>query len=202
MAYYSIFPETDTTLYSFPDRTDMNTGHDEILELVKERGTGDSRYYPSRILIKFKNEEITNTISNIIGHSNFNTITTCNLELFSTEHKNLASVLNIDAFPVAKTWDEGTGRYSNKPTSSNGASWLYRDNSTIRTLWVTGSTVAGSTFASSSITLNEIPSGSQTQLTINNIDYIAVLSSSLFNNSSDELYFNIGDNFSKLFYIK
>ena len=34
MAYYSIFPEKDTTLYSHPDRKDLNTGGDEILELV------------------------------------------------------------------------------------------------------------------------------------------------------------------------
>ena len=72
MAYYSIFPEIDTTLYSHPDRTFMNTGGDEILELVKERGTTNQRHYPSRILIKFKNEEIKSTISDTIGSSKFN----------------------------------------------------------------------------------------------------------------------------------
>ena len=57
MAYYSIFPEKDTTLYSHPNRIGLNTGHDEILEIVKERGTSDVRYYPSRIVIKFKTSE-------------------------------------------------------------------------------------------------------------------------------------------------
>ena len=33
MAYYFLYPEIDTTLYSHPDRTTANTGHDEILEL-------------------------------------------------------------------------------------------------------------------------------------------------------------------------
>ena len=37
MAYYSIFPEEDTTLYSHPDRSEMNTGGDEILELARAR---------------------------------------------------------------------------------------------------------------------------------------------------------------------
>ena len=62
MAYYFIFPELDATIYSHPDRTKMNTGGDEILEIVKEKGSSDQRYYPSRILIKFKNEEITDLI--------------------------------------------------------------------------------------------------------------------------------------------
>ena len=57
MAYYFLFPEKDATIYSHPDRTNMNTGHDEIIEVVKEKGSSDTRYYPSRILIKFKNEE-------------------------------------------------------------------------------------------------------------------------------------------------
>ena len=38
MAYYFIFPEKDATIYSHPDRTKLNTGHDEILEIVKEKG--------------------------------------------------------------------------------------------------------------------------------------------------------------------
>ena len=55
MAHYFIFPEADTTLYSHPDRSTMNAGHDEILELVEEKATTGNTYYPSRILIKFKN---------------------------------------------------------------------------------------------------------------------------------------------------
>ena len=36
MAYYFLFPENDTTIYSHPNRDEMNTGNDEILELPKE----------------------------------------------------------------------------------------------------------------------------------------------------------------------
>ena len=53
MAYYFLFPEKDSTLYSHPDRETLNTGHDEILEIVKEKGSSDQKYYPSRILMKF-----------------------------------------------------------------------------------------------------------------------------------------------------
>ena len=62
MAYYSIFPEKDSTIYSNPDRTTLNTGNDEILELVKEKGDNNGIYYPSRILIQFKTSEINDII--------------------------------------------------------------------------------------------------------------------------------------------
>ena len=48
MAYYFLFPENDATIYSHPDRSEMNTGKDEILEIVKERGSNDQKFYPSR----------------------------------------------------------------------------------------------------------------------------------------------------------
>ena len=90
MAYYFLFPENDATLYSHPDRLDMNTGGDEILELVKERGTTDQYYYPSRIVIKFKEEEIASVVSTTIGHSDFES-TKVNLQLTSVQAKNLTS---------------------------------------------------------------------------------------------------------------
>jgi len=195
MAYYFIFPELDATIYSHPDRTKMNTGGDEILEIVKEKGSSDQRYYPSRVLIKFKNEEIKDTISNKIGSSVFNNGTSeVALQLLSSEHKNLTDVLNLEVFAVSQSWNEGTGRYSNLPTSSNGVSWVFRDNDIAKTQWTTGSIVTtGLTFGSSSININELPTGSQVELTINGIDFIPVLSSSLFDNSSFENYVNIGN---------
>ena len=146
MAYYFIFPEKDSTIYSHPDRTKMNTGGDEILEIVKEKGSSDSRYYPSRVLIQFKSAEIESTISDKIGSSIFNNGTTeVALQLLSSEHKNLASNLNLEVFAVSQSWDEGTGRFSNLPTSSNGSSWVYRDNDTDKTEWTTSSFGVGST---------------------------------------------------------
>ena len=140
MAYYFLFPEKDTTIYSHPDRSKMNAGHDEILEVVKERGSTDQKFYPSRILIKFKNEEITDLISETIGHSTFNNSTSkVNLELFNANSKNLNATLNLNVFAISQSWDEGTGRYSNLPTSSDGVSWVYRDDSTNKTQWRTSS---------------------------------------------------------------
>ena len=140
MAYYFIFPEKDATIYSHPDRTQLNTGHDEILEIVKEKGSSDPRYYPSRVLIKFKNEDIKDVIANKIGSTTFNSgISQVTLQLLSTEHKNLSSTLNLEVFAVSQSWDEGTGRFSNLPTSSNGCSWIFRDNDITGTKWSTSS---------------------------------------------------------------
>jgi len=146
MAYYFIFPEKDATIYSHPDRTKLNTGHDEILEIVKEKGSSDSRYYPSRALIKFKNEEIKSTISDKIGSSIFNNGTSkVALQLLSSEHKNLESTLNLEVFAISQSWNEGTGRFSNLPISSNGCSWIYRDNDIAKTQWLTASFAVAST---------------------------------------------------------
>ena len=141
MAYYFLFPEKDTTIYSHPDRKKMNTGTDEILELVKERGSTDNILYPSRFLVKFKNEDISDVIKKTITHDKWNASTPgkAHLQLTSAEPTNLLSTLNVNAYPLAESWDEGTGRYSNLPTSSNGASWVYKDNTTSATNWFSGS---------------------------------------------------------------
>ncbi len=145
MAYYFLFPETDTTIYSHPDRKGMNTGMDEILEIVKEKHT-DQKYYPSRILIKFKNEEIQNVIRDVIGSTNFNNSDSkVNLKLYVADATTLASTLNLQTFALSQSFYAGSGRYSNLPTSSNGATWIYRDDDVLQTKWRTSSFAAGST---------------------------------------------------------
>jgi len=134
MAYYSIFPEKDSTIYSNPDRDTLNTGNDEILELVKEKGINNGIYYPSRILIQFKDSDINNIISNKIPND-----FSASLQLFSSEHTNLSQNQEVEVFAISQSWDEGTGRYSNLPISSNGCSWLYKDNSTSKNKWPTSS---------------------------------------------------------------
>ena len=146
MAYYFLFPEIDTTLYSQPDRKETNTGADEILEIVKERGSTDNILYPSRILIKFKNEDLTNLVNDTIGSSTYNNSTTkVNLQLTAAEPKNLLATVNLNLFAISQSWDEGTGRYTNLPSSSNGASWIYRNNTTTATTWATANFAANST---------------------------------------------------------
>ena len=94
MAYYFLFPENDTTIYSHPNRDEMNTGNDEILELVKERGNTDQLLYPSRILIKFKNKDIQSVIKDTIGSTKFETGTSASLKLYSATGRNIDTTMN------------------------------------------------------------------------------------------------------------
>ena len=163
MAYYFLYPEKDTTLYSHPDRTTANTGHDEILELAKEKSTITGLYYPSRILLKFKNEEIKDVISNTIGSINFNspliTKSSVGLQLMSTEHRGLTTVLNINAYTVSESWEQGSERYldiKHGVTSSNGSSWVYRDDTNAGTEWQKTNFAA---FTTGSIVSSQITAG-------------------------------------------
>ena len=132
MATYFIFPEKDTTIYSNPLKTSLNTGLDEILEISKEPDTN----FNSRILIKFNTEEIIDVLENKIGSE---IPFSSSLQLFSTEHKELGFEQNLIVHPVSESWENGRGRHNNSPQTIDGVSWLYRDGIN---LW----TSSGSTF--------------------------------------------------------
>ena len=146
MAYYSIFPEKDSTIYSHPNRTGLNTGRDEVLELLEEKSSTAELYYPSRFLIKFKNTEIKDIIENKTNGIPFNT----HLEVFSTEHKALHSNHIVQVYAVSQSWDEGTGRFKSNPSSSNGVTWDMRTDtgSSARAIWATSSFATNSTGSS------------------------------------------------------
>jgi len=58
----------------------------------------------------------------------------------STEHKSLTTTLNIIAYAVSESWQEGSERYldiKHGVTASNGASWKYTDDTNFRTEWQT-----------------------------------------------------------------
>ena len=155
MAYYSIFPEKDTTIYSHPDRINMNTGRDEILELVEEKSTTGEIYYTSRILMKFANLDIKDVIENKLSGV-AKEVTPDNLKislnLYSTEHKQLANGHVIEALPLYVAFAEGTQRYESNPPyiatgsfqAANGATWVHRTELT-SSEWTTSGFATGTT---------------------------------------------------------
>ena len=150
MAYYSIFPEKDATIYSHPNRIGLNTGGDEILELLEEKASDKEIYYPSRLLVKFKNTEIKDVIENkLTGVARAVKQGNCevDLEVFSTEHKSLHTQHIVQVYAISQSWDEGTGRFKNNPTSSNGVTWDMRTDtgSSARSIWTTSSFAHNST---------------------------------------------------------
>ena len=130
MAYYFLFPEKDATIYSHPSRVELNSSIDEILTISHEQHITSASRYPSRILIKFNSDEIVSIIdSKVTGEFS------ASLNLYSTEHQNLALDQHFEVFPLYQDFNNGTGRFQNNPITSDGVSWKYRDNSTTQTAW-------------------------------------------------------------------
>ena len=139
MAHYFLFPEKDATIYSHPAKETLNAGIDEILTLSDEDYF--SKKYPSRILLKFNTEDIVDLFENKVNTTNFS----ASLKLWSTEHVDLSIDQHLEVYPLAEGWDNGTGRFLNYPQTTNGVSWLYRDNDTEKTIWTTSSFGTGIT---------------------------------------------------------
>jgi len=151
MAHYFLFPEKDATIYAHPTRAILNTGIDEILTIQDEESNTDLNFYPSRILIQFKQSEINDVLDNKVGSPTTNPFS-ASLNLFQTEHEELSINQNLEVYPISGSWNNGTGRFTNVPTISDGCSWLYRDgspdaisNDPLGTKWVTGSFSQGVT---------------------------------------------------------
>ena len=147
MAHYFLFPEKDTTIYSHTSREVLNTGIDEVLTLRDEPSSTDLNYYPSRILIQFKQSEINNVINDKVSGP-----FSASLNLYQTEHRELSINQNLEVFPLSGSWNNGTGRYTNIPIISDGCSWLYMDgspdaisNDELGTKWTTENFTSGVT---------------------------------------------------------
>jgi len=128
MAIYKIFPTKDATLYSqYPS---ANTGLDEILEISTIND--GSTLYTSRPLLQFSQTEINDLVSTKANGRSWQ----ANLRLFLAYASNIPLNYSIYCFPVAQSWDMGTGHYQDSPIAVDGASWAYRTPSSS---WTTSS---------------------------------------------------------------
>ena len=118
MAIYKIFPEKSTTLYSFYPT--LNAGVDEILELSTFYTINNTNEV-SRILTKFSTSEINNVITNNVGTSSFD----CYLKLYLANASQIPLNYRIESHTLSSDWEAGTGRLSNSPITTDGASWKY-----------------------------------------------------------------------------
>jgi hypothetical protein len=138
MAIYKIFPEKSATLYSFYPT--LNTGLDEILEIstfYSIEGTDEV----SRAAIKFSSAQISGTFADKVKNKDFDVY----LKLYLANASSLPLEYTLLAHPIAIDWNKGTGRLSNLPITSNGASWTYRDNIDGNNWFSSGSFPSGTT---------------------------------------------------------
>ena len=114
------------------DFTDKNVGQDEVLELKKIFFNREF-HYPTRVLLQFDADEIETFISSSeIYKGSYKT----NLRLWETQ----------GTYPVSESWDEGVGKESDRPKTTDGVSWKYRQNkASVQNTWATagGSYIAG-----------------------------------------------------------
>jgi hypothetical protein len=122
MAVYKLFPTQDTTLYC-SDPT-ANTGLDAILEVSNKLGL-DGSPQVARYLVQFDQDEILDIYSNKIGNDSYEVY----FRNFIAEARGLNQNTFLELFPVAQSWNNGTGYYGDNPAEQDGASWTYANYS-------------------------------------------------------------------------
>ena len=120
MAVYKIFPEKSATLYSYYPTT--NAGIDEILDLSTYNNI-DGTHEVARPIIQFPQSEILDVFTNKVGTSSYS----ASLRLSLANASQLPSDYTIFCHPLSGSWNVGTGRLANVPTTTDGASWKYKD---------------------------------------------------------------------------
>lgn len=155
--YYFEYPVVDTTIYEGNVSSSINTGIDQILEVRKEVNSTGTTVGASRILIKFDYSYITNQVNSGVIPSDAKYY----LNLYDASSEELAVDQSLYTYMVSGSWSGGTGFYSRDPILSDGASWKYRDNDSVKTEWVSGSTTQGGTWFTSSISSQYEVSSSQ-----------------------------------------
>ena len=120
MAVYKIFPTQDATLYSlFPS---MNTGLDEIIEATTTTfAYSDPNPQTSRFVIQFDQADINEIINDKIRPVTNTFKATLNCYIATVTGLGTASI--VETWPLAKSWNMGTGKYLDSPITSDGCSW-------------------------------------------------------------------------------
>jgi hypothetical protein len=118
MAVYKLFPYKDASIYSYYPV--MNTGVDAISEVYNSitiEGTPDV----SRFLTQFDSTEILDVINNKISGSNWDVY----FKSFVASAQGIAASYDLEVWPVAQEWNNGTGEFADVPQTTDGVCWLY-----------------------------------------------------------------------------
>jgi hypothetical protein len=136
MAIYKIFPYKDATLYS--SSPSSNTGLDAICEVEA------SSKNTSRFITQFLPSEIEDVIENKIQNNSWDVY----FKNYIADSTGMSLEVKVKTFPLAQSWDNGTGEFGDIPTTTNGASWLNTDISSL-TPWLESGSINNNYFTSS-----------------------------------------------------
>jgi len=147
MAVYRIYPEKDSTILSKPDTAGVygNAGLDEILE-IRSYPDDDGIGRSSRILIKFRDRDITSALSTKVSGPY-----SASLHLYIAQASELPTSFNIEGYPISSSWSQGTGKLADSPVNTTGVTWRYKDAGTVQWTnlgcdYITGSLAASQSF--------------------------------------------------------
>ena len=125
------FAIKDTTINSGSSLIDgetfqnKNVGQDEVLEIKKVFSNRTFKHH-TRALIQFDTNEVQNFLTaNNISSNQYS----ASLRLYETNGTSgLSETYDVAAYPLSQDWDEGIGKESDEPKTTEGCSWLHRKN--------------------------------------------------------------------------
>lgn len=117
MAIYKLFPYKDSTLYSF--YPEMNTGIDPITTISNLNIAVASNPQVARFLTEFVQAEIEDVINNKISGSDWDV----DFRSYIATAEGVVEATDIAVYPVAQSWNNGTGTYLDVPQTTDGCSW-------------------------------------------------------------------------------
>jgi len=141
MAVYKIFPYKDASIYSYYPT--MNSGMDAISEIyntITLEGTPDV----ARFLTQFDSNEIVDIIDNKINGSTWDV----HFKGFIASAQGISSEYDVEIYPVAQDWNNGTGEFGDSPETQDGISWTY-SNYSGSGLWSASGSVGPELYTSS-----------------------------------------------------
>jgi len=131
MAVYKIFPIKDATMYSmYPT---MNAGIDPISQVSNLNFALDSSPSVARNLIEFDLSEILDVLDNKVINS-----WDVYLKSFIATAQGINEDSDLHIYPLAQSWNNGTGTYLDQPITTDGAAWSTPAYANSGILWDTG----------------------------------------------------------------
>ena len=132
--HHFIFPTQDTWISSGSSKvtgetfTDQNFGRDQILE-VKKEFHNFAFDYPTRALIEFDGTPF-NELSKSVSDGTIPSNAKYYLRLYEAEGNSEFSETDytLSIQPISESWQEGTGKFSDNPKTTEGCSWKNRSN--------------------------------------------------------------------------
>lgn len=119
MAIFRIPFNKTSTLYS--ENEIMNTGKDEILE-VGSYITGIGERSVARFLVQVSKKRLEESFTDLIGTIPFSA--SINVKL--AEASEIPTEFELEVYPVAQEWTNGTGKFNDTPVNTTGVSWSHR----------------------------------------------------------------------------